>query len=70
MYAVWLLVGALGGALSVWFNAKQAVHQGLHPGGSPGYVPTWYPPLCIGFDAYIGAALILRLRGRGRAAAV
>jgi len=144
MYLVWLLVGALGGALSVWFNAKQALRQRarypkyevwswalflfplpliyvgfavfngaseqwiwvelaglalfglvawagasrwpvligvgwlahalwdqvLHPGGSPGYVPAWYPPLCVGFDVCIGAALTVRFGGRGRGAAV
>jgi hypothetical protein len=40
--------------------------QGLHPGGSPGYVPVWYPPMCLGFDVYVGIALILRFRSKPR----
>jgi hypothetical protein len=36
--------------------------QGLHAGGAPGYVPTWYPDLCLGFDVFVGIALIYRFR--------
>jgi len=38
--------------------------QALHPAGAPGYVPSWYPPVCLGFDVYVGVALILRFRTR------
>ena len=136
MYLVWLLVGAVLGAASIWLNRQQAqqlqdrypnfelwswavyllsaaliyvgfaafngasaqwvqielaglaafgfvallgasrwplligigwlVHslwdQALHPGGSPGYVPAWYPPACLGFDLYVGVALVVRFR--------
>jgi len=34
----------------------------LHPRGAPGYVPEWYPALCVGFDVYVGIALIYRFR--------
>jgi hypothetical protein len=36
--------------------------QLLHPGGAPGYVPEWYPALCLGFDLFVGVALIYRFR--------
>jgi hypothetical protein len=34
----------------------------LHPGGHPGFVPSWYPPLCLGFDVLVGVALLFRFR--------
>jgi len=34
----------------------------LHPGGHPGFVPSWYPPLCLGFDVVVGVALVVRFR--------
>ena len=34
----------------------------LHPGGHPGFVPSWYPPLCLGFDVLVGVALLIRFR--------
>ena len=35
----------------------------LHPGGHPGFVPSWYPPLCLGFDVVVGGVLVGRFRG-------
>ena len=40
----------------------------LHPGGHPGFVPSWYPPLCLGFDVYVGVVLVARFRVTGNAA--
>ena len=40
----------------------------LHPGGHPGFVPSWYPPLCLGFDVYVGVVLVGRFRGTSAAA--
>ena len=34
----------------------------LHPGGHPGFVPSWYPPLCLGFDVHVGVVLVVRFR--------
>jgi hypothetical protein len=28
----------------------------------PGFVPSWYPPLCLGFDVAVGGVLIARFR--------
>ena len=39
----------------------------LHPGGHPGFVPSWYPPLCLGFDVYVGVVLVARFRRLGPA---
>ena len=40
----------------------------LHPGGHPGFVPSWYPPLCLGFDVFVGVALVARFRVTSAAA--
>lgn len=34
----------------------------LHPGGHPGYVPTWYPPICLGFDLFMAIYLVYLIR--------
>ena len=34
----------------------------------PGFVPSWYPPLCLGFDVYVGVVLVVRFRGLAVAA--
>jgi len=42
----------------------------VHPGGLPGYVPSWYPPVCLGFDVVVGGALIVRVTAPGWARVV
>lgn len=69
------LGGVLGYGLVAWIGAARfppLVGVGwllhvlwdviLHPGGHPGFVPSWYPPLCLGFDVYVGVALLARFR--------
>ncbi len=74
----WTLIelsGVAGYGLVAWVGAArvpQLVGVGwllhvlwdvvLHPGGHPGFVPSWYPPLCLGFDVYVGVALLARFR--------
>ena len=48
--------------VGVGWLLHMAWDQGLHAGGAPGYVPTWYPDLCLGFDVFVGVALIYRFR--------
>ena len=48
--------------VGVGWLLHMAWDQGLHPGGAPGYVPDWYPALCLGFDVFVGMALIYRFR--------
>ena len=69
------LGGVAGYGLIAWMGAArfpQLVGVGwllhvlwdvvLHPGGHPGFVPSWYPPLCLGFDVFVGVALVVRFR--------
>ena len=49
----WFLV--IGWTLHVFWDFL------LHPGGHPGYVPSWYPPLCLGFDLAIAALIALHI---------
>jgi len=74
----WMLIelgGLAGYGLVAWIGATRfpplvgvgwLLHVlwdiALHPGGHPGFVPSWYPPLCLGFDVSVGIALILRFR--------
>ncbi len=54
------LLGAAGGALLVgvgWLT-HGLWDLVLHPFGSPGFVPSWYPGVCLGFDAWVGVALV------------
>lgn len=32
----------------------------IHPNGHPGFVPSWYPPVCLGFDVVVGVWLLKR----------
>ena len=48
--------------VGVGWLLHMAWDQVVHPGGAPGYVPSWYPALCLGFDVFVGAALIYRFR--------
>ena len=60
--AKWPRAIALGWLLHVLWDVT------LHPRGHPGFVPSWYPPLCLGFDVYVGVALWVRFRTTRRAA--
>jgi hypothetical protein len=53
------LLGALRGPL--WLALGWTDHAGwdlfLHGGGEAGFGPAWYPPLCVGFDLFLGGYL-------------
>lgn len=51
--------------LAVAWLAHVGWDVGLHGTAATGFVPTWYPPLCIGFDLVVAAIILHRLRKRG-----
>jgi metal-dependent hydrolase (beta-lactamase superfamily II) len=63
------LVAAIGWHWAVLVGVGWLAHASwdvfVHPGGLPGYVPFWYPPLCLGFDVFVGSFLITRFTALG-----